>query len=1333
MDNEKRALLELETWVKLNRDNQPIELQITGLVGKGGSCVCYDAVGRNGKRYRLKEFAPVSAGQSSKTEFQALHLRIQDLMQTKMDLKTFIPNYDVLYDCEGTKEQFRSIYLLFDAQPIISLCDYAQKIREKKQDELFLYVILTAFRTIAECTALMHENDILHLDLKPQNIGFSQLQNGKIRTEQISFFDIDSFYSYDDPGPQANLRGTCGFCAPELFQGHPTAASDIYAIGASLFDILLNPIEQIGSGYNQMQYSRIGQLVKQSPLFRSTDVTDNIYLRDAITKILEQCLSPSPCCRFQSCKVLGEKLDEASRYLIPSAYSEKIQKNHSLSLSQIGSKMDKTGSRAKLLLQRHLYVHPLYEQLKMDSKELRVLVLGSGNHAQRFLDACLPLGVDLDLKFRVDVASATVERDKELFLSNNDRPALQNFFAIDREAEDEYGAIFFRECTFSSRNTDSIKNLVAQTNPDYVFIALGSDKVSAGVAKFLLSLPHLPDPDLVSGGKENNKSLRYIGEKHSSVYYIAEQEPTVLPEHAVRLDLNLDKDPAIQELERQGLNLHLLWNNKPNATLSQIKKDYLKDYNRFSSLSSAISIPYKFFLLGIPYAHKNPATSVDLYVERLSKEGNRNLLIVKEQHRWTIDKVCDGYSPRTDFDQCVADYIASGIIVNKKDLKHVCIVRSGINDTLSTWPRAKWNTATDEDLKELDPLEQMSVRLHKAFFRYVEQAKQKENILSGSEVREINVQIKNYSKCCTAFQDLLLLMQRIWVMLDPTAAKQFGYTKDKFLKIARTELPLLYYTSVKNNVSSLSTRFAPFLRCAAYLNYRDNDALIVDGLPFVLTYSNTLHVAVPMDLNSLDKNIQAAGIISPKSVSFLFHLDNMEQVKALCKMMEQIREMRSTYGFTARYELLVGYDKKKLDKEKLDAQIGQTINTYRLLPCADKDIFVSQLQKILAKRTSRINAVQRNDTELSGCLLKPLGLPHYKYDPESGCFGGNWLVTAHLRMSRFMTLSEKLGIEKLSGNRETSYALYNDFEALFAIYRSNPSAWKSACKDLRDKQSLVRFNRPVGVFATETYRYLLPAFTFTAVEKIAAVLSEEQVVEEYTLRFYTPDTIELCVTGGAFQKTALNMVFQDPYQLAFGEDVVIIPSEKVILVDIHPLTIRITDSLSSETANVLNQCEKTRQIRCIRDRNNSISGFYCSSHAVRDLLTKEGTMLEFYVYHKLLQSGLFDDISMSYHVYWGDTAADSEFDIVAMKQSQLYLIECKARKYIDQDVIWKLTGQANKLNAHGILIVDGFDSDNSGNQVQLERSNVNELLLISEPDDILNIDQTLEAFLLNNE
>ena len=54
--------------------------------------------------------------------------------------------------------------------------------------------------------------------------------------------------------------------------------------------------------------------------------------------------------------------------------------------------------------------------------------------------------------------------------------------------------------------------------------------LSAEYRVAMLSLPNLPDPDLLPGGKENNEPLRYIGEKHSFDFE---------PKHHVDLCTNL--------------------------------------------------------------------------------------------------------------------------------------------------------------------------------------------------------------------------------------------------------------------------------------------------------------------------------------------------------------------------------------------------------------------------------------------------------------------------------------------------------------------------------------------------------------------------------------------------------------------------------------------------------------------------------------------------------------------------------------------------------------------------------------------------------------------------
>ena len=64
-------------------------------------------------------------------------------------------------------------------------------------------------------------------------------------------------------------------------------------------------------------------------------------------------------------------------------------------------------------------------------------------------------------------------------------------------------------------------------------IAADAEKLDAVLAEYrtcMLSLPNLPDPDLLPGGKENNEPLRYFGEPHKFDF---------APKHHVDLCLDL--------------------------------------------------------------------------------------------------------------------------------------------------------------------------------------------------------------------------------------------------------------------------------------------------------------------------------------------------------------------------------------------------------------------------------------------------------------------------------------------------------------------------------------------------------------------------------------------------------------------------------------------------------------------------------------------------------------------------------------------------------------------------------------------------------------------------
>jgi len=88
----------------------------------------------------------------------------------------------------------------------------------------------------------------------------------------------------------------------------------------------------------------------------------------------------------------------------------------------------------------------------------------------------------------------------------------------------ENGKLFGQKKAAEKRgeDTSAIEAQIAANNEEAVRIeaSIAEDKVTLKklddeLLTCLLSLPNMPDPDLLPGGKENNEPLRYIGEVHS--------------------------------------------------------------------------------------------------------------------------------------------------------------------------------------------------------------------------------------------------------------------------------------------------------------------------------------------------------------------------------------------------------------------------------------------------------------------------------------------------------------------------------------------------------------------------------------------------------------------------------------------------------------------------------------------------------------------------------------------------------------------------------------------------------------------------------------------------
>lgn len=248
---DSRTALKANTVLSFkNKENSIVLYTIEKEIGRGGSCIVYDAFyytnAGDKKLVRIKECYPFrfDIKRCETGELTASHEYISDFIASQKKMWADFKVNNVLFYNDKLNDTIINtidIYEYNNTVYIVSAYLIENTLAEFKPDSL--KSCISIIKNVAEAVKCIHDEGYLYLDLKPDNIliidGISK---------RIQLFDFDSLIllsALKDKSKQnindLRLSYTKGFAALELQMGSFNKLSfytDVYGIGALLFYVL---------------------------------------------------------------------------------------------------------------------------------------------------------------------------------------------------------------------------------------------------------------------------------------------------------------------------------------------------------------------------------------------------------------------------------------------------------------------------------------------------------------------------------------------------------------------------------------------------------------------------------------------------------------------------------------------------------------------------------------------------------------------------------------------------------------------------------------------------------------------------------------------------------------------------------------------------------------------------------------------------------------------------------------------------------------------------------------------------------------------------------------
>lgn len=995
------------------------------------------------------------------------------------------------------------------------------------------------------------------------------------------------------------------------------------------------------------------------------------------------------------------------------------------------NKKDYTGA-----IQNLLYSYPLYNYI--NKEKVNILVFGYSGISERFIDFAFEMAQVNGYKLHITVASDDVNT-KNRYLGT--RPAFRKFFSVDDEKkEDDYGTLSFDTVVFDSIEDTVSEILLNDEGNKYAYVFVGSycDHWNSSIAKACVDCRDLLDANFVIN------CVSEISSNENGVNYI-------------RRDDSIKNHKDYKALKSMAFNCHLVWNYSKLLDMRKLQRQFLSNYNYVACISYVISLKYKLASVGIDFLDSTAPEKFDCIMNSKMSVDKKAIedMVANEHKRWNVNMICRGFNTAESPDKYV------GGIETKANGYHPCLVKGsgkqGLDEEWNKNNHEKWDNYKPKDFESLDGLDKVSVLLHGEYTRRAKKIK-RDNIIVQSDIDIINKLLEGNAKAKKAFDKYYICLQEISAGNSAKTSLYEHYYSALTKEL--NDLPANQAKIVRKRIHALTASFSVILESEKYIDYKQYDVDLIKKIPFILTYKSNLHIGIPIDLmnvrpsvnTSAFRIVESALLINPSRITYICEfergdLNNLKRILEYAIKSMDSHHMRAVINVC----LMTSYPLSEQDT-KMIADISERIHSVKFIKSEEEFVEYSKkrhLQIFEFNRTRSSSIIERYEY----CCKS-----NYKYNRSTNKF-----ISSGCEEIRYISFTPFLKISDIfefkSSIDDYSFPdMQKDYEYFWGLYKwglckekkdyGSENKWKALCEILGE-QDKVNKSEIENIQNDSVKRtYIIEKVCLDSVKKLCKQIRNANEKISCNIELYSNNAYSVTINAPSSFHKAIATLLNESYKLYDPNSVNIrvrkgtawlyydslstgIISANVIKEKLNQFHISFSDIKS-----LLDDLMTNGYIRHLSgDEINKISFSY-STHQFKDVMTQSGRILELFVYYKLLETGLFDDVANSVEIHWGDYEAENEIDIIATRGYKVLIVECKAQTALNQDYYNKLSRLDTDygLNSVPVIIADthGTKKHQEENEKMIAIGNRVGIHTVFERNDISNIGSILGSIVKNN-